>query len=469
MEEKIEAYWNDPQRERELVDVVTRLVNIRSVKGEAAPGMPYGPGPAAALEEGLALAKELGFATENYEGHVGLADLNDLETRLHILGHLDVVAEGTGWDTDPYTCVEKDGLLLGRGVADDKGPVACALLAMKAVGELGLPLSANVRMILGTDEESGSNDIAHYYSKEPYAPMAFTPDANFPVINIEKGHFHPTFGADWATEAAPVRVRHFTGGFRRNVVPPEATATIVGLSQDQILPACKAVEASAGVTFTVKPEGEDWVIHCDGVGAHAAYPQGGKNAISALLEVLAQLPLTDCASTRALRALGELFPYGDYLGKGLGVAQEDEESGPLTLNFSILNLDDRGFVGQFDARFPLCATEENCAQVCRDNFAAHGISIQEHNEMVPPHYVPADSPLVRTLLDCYSTYTGEVDPKPLAIGGGTYVHNIPGGVAYGCEFPGFDPCMHGANERIPVEHLLKACKIYTLAIARLCQ
>jgi len=36
--------------------------------------------------------------------------------------------------------------------------------------------------------------------------------------------------------------------------------------------------------------------------------------------------------------------------------------------------------------------------------------------------------------------------KPLAIGGGTYVHDIEGGVAFGAEFSGEVNNMHGANE-----------------------
>ena len=83
--------------------------------------------------------------------------------------------------------------------------------------------------------------------------------------------------------------------------------------------------------------------------------------------------------------------------------------------------------------------------------------------------VEAGSPLVKTLLECYSTYTGVSDPKPIAIGGGTYVHNIPGGVAFGCEFPDFDTKMHCANERARVDDLLKSAKMFALAIARLCE
>ena len=62
-EEKINAYFDAPERRAELVEAISRLVRIRSVREEPLPGMPFGPGPAAALAEGLKLAEELGFAT----------------------------------------------------------------------------------------------------------------------------------------------------------------------------------------------------------------------------------------------------------------------------------------------------------------------------------------------------------------------------------------------------------------------
>ncbi len=469
IKEQIDAYFDAPARRKELVEAVSRLVAVKSVKGEPAPDAPFGPGPKAALEEGLKLCAELGFTVRNYDNYVGLADLSDKETQLHILGHLDVVGEGTGWDTDPYACVEKDGVLYGRGVSDDKGPVCAALFAMKCVKDLGLPLGKNVRLILGTDEESGSADIAYYYAREPYAPQAFTPDADFPVINIEKGHYHPDFGAQWAPETARPRVTALNGGFRQNVVPPEAQAQVLGLTAGDVKPLCGAVESKSGAVFTLTDTAEGVSVHCAGKNAHAASPDDGVNAISALLEVLSALPLADCPSTRAVRAMGSLFPFGDTRGKALGIAQSDPESGELTLNLALMTLTETGFTAKFDARVPICATKENCAGACERALAAHGIAVTGDGEMTHVHVVEADSPLVKTLLDCYEAYTGQTGSKPIAIGGGTYVHDIPGGVAFGCDFPGFDPKMHSANEQASVDNLLKSAKIFALAIAKLCQ
>ncbi|MEG2119282.1 MAG: peptidase M20, partial [Pseudoflavonifractor sp.] len=57
---QIDAYFDDPDIQKQLVDAVARLVNIRSVREAPLPGMPFGAGPAKALEEGLALCQALG-------------------------------------------------------------------------------------------------------------------------------------------------------------------------------------------------------------------------------------------------------------------------------------------------------------------------------------------------------------------------------------------------------------------------
>ena len=428
--------------------------------------MPFGPGPAAALAEGLKLAEELGFATRNYDNYVGTADLNDKETALHILCHLDVVGEGTGWTvTEPYVPKEVDGMLYGRGTDDDKGPVAAVLLAMKAVKELGVPLRRNARLLMGTDEESGSSDIAYYYAREPYAPYAFSPDAEFPLINIEKGSYKPVFTKSWPAETATPRVTEFRGGFRINVLPPEAECLVAGLSAGAARPYCDRAAAETGVRYELREEGDSLHILCRGKGAHASLPEEGVNAITGLLHLLCSLPLAKVGSTAALHALNALFPHGDCAGKALGIAQTDELSGALTLAFSLLTVNGTGLEGQFDSRVPICASDENCRAAAEASFSKFGFSVS--GEMDAPHHTPADSPLVKALLKCYEQYT-DYKGECLAIGGGTYVHDIPGGVAFGCCMPGFNGNMHGADEHTCIADQLTAAKIFTQAIIDLC-
>ena len=90
LQERIQQYFE--QVEGQIVADITRLVAIRSVREAPQPGLPFGKGPADALTEALAIAGEMGFATDNVDNYVGTVDLNDRETRLGILCHLDVVA-----------------------------------------------------------------------------------------------------------------------------------------------------------------------------------------------------------------------------------------------------------------------------------------------------------------------------------------------------------------------------------------
>lgn len=468
-EERINAYFDDPAVREELTAAVCRLVSVRSVREEPRPGMPFGPGPAAALKEALTLCGELGFPTENVDSYVGTADLGEGPVGLHILGHLDVVHEGKGWTvTEPYAPKEVDGVLYGRGVADDKGPVVAALFAMKAVKDLGLPLKQAVKLIMGTDEECGSSDIAHYYKDHPFAPHTFTPDANFPLINIEKGHYFPDFGSTWAASTALPRVAEIKAGLRHNVVPPEAEALILGMEPAALEAPCAKAAAATGTKFEVTPAAGGCRVLCKGKNAHAAGPEAGNNAITALLELLCALPLAECGSTGAVGAMHALFPHGDTRGRALGIAQRDERSGELTLNLALMTLTETGFTAKFDVRFPLCANEENCKNACEASFARYGISVTGDSGMLAAHEVAGDSDFVRKLLRCYETYTGVKDAKPIAIGGGTYVHGIPGGVAFGCEMPGATPNMHGADEQIPVRDLVTSAKIFAQAIVEVC-
>lgn len=465
MKTKIDAYFAG--KEEALAQAVSRLVAIPSVKGEAAPGAPFGPGPAAALEEAISLARQLGLSAQNLEGYVGVADLNQQEDALHILAHLDVVEPGPGWSiTTPYAPVVVGDLLYGRGTSDDKGPLVAALFAMKAAQDLGVPLTKNVRLVLGTDEESGFHDLQWYYGRYPYAPYAFSPDAAFPLTNLEKGRLQSVMEKAWEEDSAPAQVLSLTGSLQVNVVPPSASALVRGVSLETAQGLCRAMEGELGVTFTAASAGENLSLHCAGLGTHASTPEEGQNALTALITLLCRLPLSDCEATRTLHGLSRLFPHGDHGGEALGIAQSDPLAGPLTITLTMMDWNLRGLSARFDARTPLCTTRENFIAVAKAALSALGISLE--GDYVEPHHTPGDSPFVKTLLDCYTLFTGQPG-QCLSTGGGTYVHDIPGGVAFGTTMPGFVSGIHGPDERVSLSDLLTSCKIFTQAILDLCQ
>lgn len=460
------ARWVDAHREELLEDLKT-LCRIRSVAGEPTENAPYGEGPDEALRAAMAMCGGYGFAVQDHRGRVMTADLGEPAGReLDILAHLDVVPENDGWDSDPFEpVIRDDGYIYGRGVADDKGGAVAALYAMRCVQELGLPMKAGCRLILGTDEERGSSDIADYYKHESPAPHTFTPDAEFPLCNAEKGMYRLRFRKQLAPETETPRVVAIRGGTTTNAVPTEASAVLAGILPLHLMAGAAPLCAELGAACRVEEVEGGAKLTVVGKGCHAASPALGINANTALVRVLTELPLADTPSTRALRELDRLLPHGDFLGKALGIAQADEVTGELTCSFTVLQLDENGLEGLCDCRVPLCADTENCKDAAEAKMSACGF--EAAGMMIAPHYTPAEGDFIQTLLRCYETFTGRPGAC-YAMGGGTYVHDVPGGVAFGYCMPGVDVRMHGANERFPVEDLFTATKIFAAGIAAVC-
>ncbi len=465
MKEKITAYLN--AHREDLIRDVCRLVRVQSDRGEAKEGAPFGEGPLRALNEALAMTRDMGFTVTNYDNYAMTADLGGGEPGLDILAHLDVVPVSDSWTvTQPFAPRILDGKIYGRGTADDKGPAVAALYAMMAVKDLGIPLKKRVRLILGTDEECGSGDLAYYYSKEEEAPASISPDADFPVINLEKGGLKGVMTASFAESKALPRLVSAQGGTKINVVPDKSFALVEGMSAEELSGFCKKAGEETGAAFTVSQEGGLLRIDAKGVGAHASLPAGGCNAVTAMLRLLAELPLADCEGLRRLKAVEKLFPHGDWSGKAAGVAMEDELSGATTLSFDILRCSLTEFHGEFDCRASILANDENLRDVIREKLAQGGVTL-EPCAVYAPHYVPAETPLVQTLLRCYEEYTGEKG-RCVAIGGGTYVHHLKNGVAFGCAREGVDNRMHGDDEFAEIDQLILSAAIYAQAIVDIC-
>ena len=75
-------------------------------------------------------------------------------------GHTDVVpVDGQPWTSPPFEATHKDGRIYGRGSADMKGFVACAVMAMVAAARR--PLLRPLQLALSFDEEIGCVGVRH--------------------------------------------------------------------------------------------------------------------------------------------------------------------------------------------------------------------------------------------------------------------------------------------------------------------
>lgn len=439
----------------EMISDLRTLVEIPSVMGEAEENAPFGKNPAKALAAALDICGREGFSVRNIDNYVGTADFfPDKEEHLGILCHLDVVPEGSGWSVPPFALTEKDGKLLGRGTIDDKGPAIAALYAMKAVKALGLPIEKNIRLILGTNEENGSADLEYYRKKEALPPLLFTPDGSYPLINIEKGMLRMRL----EQPVSDSRLISLKAGLAVNAVPENAEAVISGITEEAVKSAVCAL--SLPVKFTFTEEKDCLKITAGGRSAHASTPETGENALTAMLALLAALGIKDAES------FAKLFPYGETDGLSCGIKCSDEISGAVTTVLSVAELKDGVLTCRQDIRFPVFESCGSIINKLEKSANAYGITVSEDMKS-EPHNVPAESDFVKMLLEVYEDVTGEKG-YPVAIGGGTYVHDTENGVAFGAEFPGEDNHMHGADEFIRTESLLLNAEIYANAIVKLC-
>lgn len=464
--EKIDAYIDS--KKDEMIEDLKTLVRIDSQRGRAKEGKPFGDGPAKVVAAAEGLMKQYGLQTTNYDNYVVTGDFGTQEKALDILAHLDVVPVTEDWTvTEPFQPKVVDGRIYGRGTADDKGPAIAALYALRAIRELVLPMKKSVRLILGSDEECGSGDLEYYYAKEQEAPYTFTPDADFPLINIEKGSFKGEFSADFPAEDAKAYVVSFTSGDKVNVVPARATLVVAGVEAAVVEEAAARVTAQTNVAFTTESQADGTVkVSAKGVAAHASTPAEGKNALTATLRLITALPLDATKGLTALLGLEALFPYEDTCGKQAGIDRENEESGALTLCFSIMDYTPEHLHAIFDARLPIGCTKENTSYPVKEALAQYGITL-DNDELREPHCVPGDSWFVQTLLGSYERYFGKKG-KALSTGGGTYVHELERGVAFGCMVPEVDNHMHGDDEFMEIEMLLRSAKIFADAILKIC-
>lgn len=105
-------------------------------------------------------------------------------------GHTDVVpVDGQPWQTPPFDATERDGRLYGRGSADMKGFVACAVQAMRRAAQL--PLQRPLLLALSYDEEIGCVGVRHLLQmleEQHITPPLFCVVGEPTLMQIGTGH-----------------------------------------------------------------------------------------------------------------------------------------------------------------------------------------------------------------------------------------------------------------------------------------
>ncbi|MGT2741752.1 dipeptidase PepV [Streptococcus plurextorum] len=457
----------DKRREAMMADLFSLLeINSERDDSKADKDHPFGPGPVRALEKFLEIAERDGYKTRNIDNYAGDFEYGDGEEVLGIFAHLDVVPAGSGWDTDPYTPTIKDGKLFARGSSDDKGPTMACYYGLNIIKELGLPVSKKVRFIVGTDEESGWADMDYYFEhnglKDP--DFGFSPDAEFPIINGEKGNITEYLHFDGQNDGECV-LHSLSGGLRENMVPESGTAVISApLTLSDLQEKLSDFTSQNPVTATVSEEAGRFTITFIGKSAHGAHPEAGINGVTYLAHFLGQFDFAGAARDY-LYVAGQVI-HTDHYAEKTGVAYTDEKMGQLTMNAGVFKFDatssDNTIALNF--RYPQGTDKETIQSVLETLTGVKSVTLAAHGHV--PHYTPMDDELVSTLLAVYEKQTGLKGFEQI-IGGGTFGRLLKRGVAFGAMFPGYTDTMHQANEFADVEDLYRAAAIYAEAIYEL--
>ncbi|APF28952.1 dipeptidase family protein [Clostridium sporogenes] len=449
----------------DLIDSTAELIKIKSIEGEAKEGKPYGEGVASALEKALEISEKLGFKTVNVDGYVGYAEYGEGDEYVGVLGHLDLVPEGDGWKYPPYAAEIHDGKMYGRGTTDDKGPIMAALYGLKAIKEAKLPLSKKVRILFGTNEETGSNEIEHYLAKEKPPVLGFTPDAEYPIIYAEKGItiFDVVKKLEIKSDKA-IKLKYIKGGEASNMVPDYCEAGIECPDTDMIIRSVEYCANRNGIELTAEEKDGLVVVKSFGLSAHGSTPEIGKNAIMQMFKFLAELPLGHCDELQFIRFFNNNVG-NETDGKSFGVDLEDEPSGKLSFNVGTISMENNEIKMSLNLRYPVTYKAEDLMEKFNKKIEGTGIKIENFQDQ-KPLYFDDKHPLIKSLQKVYKEQTGK-EPELLAIGGGTYAKEMPNMVAFGPLFPGEPDVIHKKDEYIELENLVLNSKIYGHAIYEL--
>lgn len=424
---------------KKAISTLQDLIAIDTVQSTPSEGAPFGMGNRKALDYTLDLLAKNGFFTHDVRGYCGWGEIGEGEL-FGILFHLDVVPISGVWKHDAFSAVIDNGELFGRGALDDKGPGICCIYATLKLLEEGYKPKRRIRFIFGCNEESGWKCMEEYQKTEEMPVLGFSPDADFPVINCEKGVVYHSFSCP-----IPNGVISIDAGQRPNMVPDYARAVVTGEICNKI--------SSSELTINALKDGNYEVISY-GIGAHGSTPSEGKNALIALLSALSFTSTDFVKITNA---------FSDNCGANINLNLTDKESGALTLNLGVCRTENNTINFELDVRHPITYTKEDVTRILNTELPYEFIQGSYHL----PLYVSPDNELVTSLMSAYQEVTNDLTP-PITIGGGTYARMLPLGVAFGPIFPWQKSTIHQPNERISISDFELMFKVYYQAIKKLC-
>jgi len=442
------------------------------------------------------LSATMGFEFREIEGvaaEIVWPHPDEKAPRFAIASHIDVVTPVGEWTHPPFSGEIALGHMWGRGTQDDKGPLMQSLYGMYAVKRAGFQPPCSVAIVIGTMEETGQWRDMEVYLKNAKTPdFAFTPDANFPIINGEKGMISIFVDAEWEDcgidDETGMEFLRMTGGERENIVPASTELVIRFPSENRNEVLKELVRTTTGfvvehdnANITLLPnrqrevgEGRyEAVVSFIGKAAHSSTPEKGHNAIVDALDFFKDIE-TFPESIRRFAAFLHIAG-SDVTGESIGIAADHDFIGPTTVCLSLLDLGKTRGRALLNIRPTMGWTADQILDQMRKTLDAYAEAVGRpmkmsiKGEKKNPIFLDPEDPRVaggiRALQEAYKLVTGR-EPELKSIGGTTYAKALPNCCAFGPVMTPEEPELaHQCDERVPVKAIIRNAKIYGSSIA----
>lgn len=418
-------------------------------------------------------AAALGFDYQDL-GHTVLIGMGEQSQKVTIVTHGDVQpADASKWQQSPFEIdsTSEPGKLIARGTEDDKGAIATALYAMKAIKDQGITLENRIELMVYLAEESDWEPLEEFMKTYQQPKYAVTIDASYPVVVAEKGWslVAPTFTG--TSPQTGVYVSDLKGGAFVSQIPEDASVVLHNATDADIETLNTNIATLKDVKVAVTEVNQGIKVSVKGTSAHSSEPEAGFNAIAHLAEVFKGIELENNSDGQAIEFINQLIGldlYGNNFGE---IAYSHDFMGPMTVSPTLLKRDANDITLSVNMRRPVGKDEAKLKQqidTALTNWQANNnVQLKETNVVIGTPMLLDSAPHAQALLDIFKHFTGNEDAGFVSIGGGTNAKLFENAVSFGPSMPGKKYTGHSEHEFITVEQLKLNLKMYTAMMIKL--
>ncbi len=450
------------ENKEEIISEWIRLCKIPAIKGEAKENTPYGEACAKELEECTKMFEKRGYDAEIYwDDGYSLVEWGKGEKTIGLFAHSDVVPAGEGWIfTQPFDPIVKDGVLIGRGVQDNKSGIMASLCAMEIVKKYNIPIKSRLQLFIGSNEESGMKDIEAFAKNQSMPDISLIPDANFPCGIGEKGICQMYAKSN----AKLLDIVDFCGGEAFNVVLDKAEVKIKKTDKLSV----EIDEKLNNEENIAKREEDEFIVLVGkGVAKHASMPENSLNAAYVLANFLSSVEELTENDRKVMKNAAHILscPFGT----SLGIDFCDDLFGRLTFANGMVKMQGGKLWLSFDMRYSSALDSGDLLKRTENALKEldWGMEIKENK---PGFSIDESSKIPALFEEAFFAVTG-FDRKGFRMGGGTYARYLKNAFSIGTyakttdsaplafEMPAGHGGPHQCDEMIVLDEFFTAVKI----------